>query len=883
MTQLSTCPPSTVDFPSTPDPFAPAHAQIPRPPHLPFRRISLPSAPSLIHRQSVVSTASFDSLPEEGSSTISSSPLRTANRSPSKRVKSRPSSLDPHRKPHRKKDLRPVDEEREAKRRKIIEEFYETERTYVKGLDLIYSHFLTPIIASLDTPQPLLTRSELTSVFSNFIDIWNLHRSFFTSLTDHLRSSTSANSQDVPPPLSPVLLSHFPYLSLYTPFVTSFHTSITALTGLLTSNAAFSAFVAKQEADPRCGKLKLRDWLLTIVQRCPRYLLLLKDLIGCTDAEEPERVSLMAVHTLVSKITISLNTSLHTHAQTLSLLSLQRSTPNLPFQLISPGRTFLKRGALLQLEHGSLPREREFLLFSDCLIWLANLDRNDKELPEWWDWNNAGGASHIGKGRPGSRPPMLRSRSRSEAELSALRAHVRNAHAPASRPSFGLASPSKVKKRQASSGVVEEKWWFKGRAELVDLEVVVSPLTEVGEETRFEVLSPETSFALYAASEDERDEWSTAIRNAKASLLVSLNVTQPNSTLTSSASTNHLRRTLQALPHLPEDDARMPKRGKVEHFVPAIWIPDGKTESYDPQTFFISDSNAKDATRPSRACDACYETVFPIIDRSASPRPTTSSYTLSGFTSWQSMPALAMPGQAPRPASVLMAIDRGSPKRALPRIDDVSEGVRTPATLSDNTSHTNGSGIDGSDGPSRSVIRVRSPSSRPRSFYQILEDFHDHDPENVPMPSPSPSRSYFSAQTDDSSGHERDHGLQMQIPSELFDMLAGAASEGEGTSASGMSLPPTPRREDTARKNKRFSLPAVALHTTPVTARPKATGEGLAKRFSLVLGVRATSREKKGAAETGEEGMPSALDESPLRHGAAAVKLSQLLGRRKGS
>lgn len=160
-------------------------------------------------------------------------------------------------------------------------------------------HFLTPVIASLDTPHPLLSRAELTSVFSNFIDIWNLHRSFFSSLTDHLHASTSNGG--VPPPLSPVLLSHFPYLSLYTPFVTSFHTSVASLTGLLTSNAAFSAFVAKQETDPRCGKLKLRDWLLTIVQRCPRYLLLLKDLIGCTDSEDSERVSLMAVHTLVSK------------------------------------------------------------------------------------------------------------------------------------------------------------------------------------------------------------------------------------------------------------------------------------------------------------------------------------------------------------------------------------------------------------------------------------------------------------------------------------------------------------------------------------------------------------------------------------------------------
>jgi FYVE, RhoGEF and PH domain containing 5/6 len=40
----------------------------------------------------------------------------------------------------RKKDVRkPVDEAREAKRRKVVLEFFETERAYVDGLDLIYS------------------------------------------------------------------------------------------------------------------------------------------------------------------------------------------------------------------------------------------------------------------------------------------------------------------------------------------------------------------------------------------------------------------------------------------------------------------------------------------------------------------------------------------------------------------------------------------------------------------------------------------------------------------------------------------------------------------------------------------------------------------------
>ena len=70
---------------------------------------------------------------------------------------------------------------------------------------------------------------------------------------------------------------------------------------MTSKHAHFAAFMATQEADPRCGKLKFRDWLLTIVQRCPRYLLLLKDLINCTEPEDPEHANLVAAHTLVSK------------------------------------------------------------------------------------------------------------------------------------------------------------------------------------------------------------------------------------------------------------------------------------------------------------------------------------------------------------------------------------------------------------------------------------------------------------------------------------------------------------------------------------------------------------------------------------------------------
>ena len=167
-------------------------------------------------------------------------------------------------------------------------------------------------------------------------------------------------------------------------------------------------------------------------------------------------------------------------------------------------------------------------------------------------------------GSPLRRPQYLRGRSNSENELLARNRNVRSA------------IPKKVS--SAALRGSDEKWSFKGKIDLVDLDVVSTG----HEEQRLEFLSPEISFAVYAASTFERDAWANVIRGAKSSLLASLNMRHPNSTLTSSASTQHLRRSLQALPYLPEsfEDAngKKQKRSKVDHFVPAIWVPDGKAD-----------------------------------------------------------------------------------------------------------------------------------------------------------------------------------------------------------------------------------------------------------------------------------------------------------------
>lgn len=269
------------------------------------------------------------------------------------------------------------------------------------------------------------------------------------------------------------------------------------------------------------------------------------------------------------------------------------------------------------------------------------------------------------------------------------------------------------------------------------------------------------------------------------------------------------------------------------------------------QTFYILDDSSKeskDAHKPARACDACYDAVFPLLEYSpASPHrvgagTTHAHLTLSGL---KSMPSLVLGDSRGASPAALLAVDLAleSPKRVLTRIDDESAGAEDGEE-------------DGEGAHAVPAIRLRH-AARPRSYVQILEDFQQH---GQGQPTPSPSRSRYSTPAggdasalDDSETLAADDGYS--------SMMLGSP-DGMGTS-----LPPTPRKENTARRHKRFSLPAVALQTSPVTARPNLVGEGSSRRFSLVLG--------RGS-------QMNATEPSGFKDGLAAGKLSELLSRVRG-
>jgi FYVE, RhoGEF and PH domain containing 5/6 len=180
---------------------------------------------------------------------------------------------------------------------------------------------------------------------------------------------------------------------------------------------------------------------------------------------------------MVLLVTLSLNTSMTNQDITFQLLSIQKAAPNLPFPFIQPGRKFIRRGSLFQVAD-RVERFREFILFSDCLVWLSKGgERESPMTPE----------EELFK-----RSVIQLSSSPSSNALSRRTSEIENTS-----PRRGSSTASGAKRPNSTHNQFEEqKWWFRGTIDLLDLDVVL-PVPSFGEDGKIEVHSPHLSFSIF--------------------------------------------------------------------------------------------------------------------------------------------------------------------------------------------------------------------------------------------------------------------------------------------------------------------------------------------------------------------------------------------------
>lgn len=198
-------------------------------------------------------------------------------------------------------------------------------------------------------------------------------------------------------------------------------------------------------------------------------------------------------------------------------------------------------------------------------------------------------------------------------------------------------------------------------------------------------------------------------------------------------------------------------------------------------------------------------------------------------------------------------------------------------------------------------IRIKPPP-RPRSYLQILEDFNEGSPSGPgfiadqtsnPEPSGVDANSGIGGLTAaGASGYlSTSISTSGEFPLEsveLTENLFGSPTSPELSPPPRVrwSVPASPKRkEDTIRRKKRFSMPALAIQTTTVTTKTNASGNGKSRRFSLILGGRGSYSQPN---LTGNSRLGTNIEEEEGNSvgggfgGSAVGKLSELLARNPG-
>ncbi|EGG14725.1 pleckstrin domain-containing protein [Cavenderia fasciculata] len=168
----------------------------------------------------------------------------------------------------------------EAKKRKErAEEMLSTERTYVKQLTCILELFIEPVKKNHKFALP----EELLNTFSCLEVILNAHRANILKALEERMTCWDAK-----PLMGDIFCNNTSFIKLYKHYVNNYDRSITSLKQCKEKTPEFKAFVATLDYTEKFSGLNVESFLILPVQRIPRYVLLLQDLLKYTSNDHPD-------------------------------------------------------------------------------------------------------------------------------------------------------------------------------------------------------------------------------------------------------------------------------------------------------------------------------------------------------------------------------------------------------------------------------------------------------------------------------------------------------------------------------------------------------------------------------------------------------------------
>mmetsp|Transcript_43455 Transcript_43455/g.109693 ORF Transcript_43455/g.109693 Transcript_43455/m.109693 type:complete len:775 (-) Transcript_43455:9-2333(-) len=235
----------------------------------------------------------------------------------------------------------------------VLAEIIKTEQYYHDSLRTLCEEFMPPLKA-----VPGVPKEELSSVFSEAYAIMVCSQQLLADLARE-REAVAA------PAIGKIFLNLAPFFKLYTAYVNNHPYALQCLQAL----KKVKTFAAELRKIEERFNSPIESYLIMPVQRLPRYVLLLQDLLRHTIPEHRDHEHLSKAVAIVKDITSHVNKSKREFENMEKVSLVQNAITHLKYNLVARYRSWVKEGQLcVEYATGELRQVFCFLMTDMLLI-----------------------------------------------------------------------------------------------------------------------------------------------------------------------------------------------------------------------------------------------------------------------------------------------------------------------------------------------------------------------------------------------------------------------------------------------------------------------------------------------------------------------------------
>ncbi len=257
-----------------------------------------------------------------------------------------------------------------TKRKNIGLEMLKTEETYVKTLDVLVNKIRVSMSTqSFRTAAGGVSEADMKIIFPASLSmLLSAHESWLGQLRARIEQWSPLQC------VGDLFLQLSPYLKMYIVYVSNFELSTLKIRELRKRDKKFVELVHEVFVNLGDPTNDLASMLVTPVQRIPRYVMMLKDLLKHTSTQHPDYNNLLKAVKIMTDTTVLVDRKAEDAKNAQKVLEVADSIVESPLPIVQPNRKWVKDGPVGLIVGPGEVRPRYAFLFTDVLLLCAPVE-----------------------------------------------------------------------------------------------------------------------------------------------------------------------------------------------------------------------------------------------------------------------------------------------------------------------------------------------------------------------------------------------------------------------------------------------------------------------------------------------------------------------------